>query len=153
LPWRLFGTSGHKDPPPGGVLRNYLRCSPPPDGTRRGPYNFKCIVDPCHLTSLRVHSMETDRTDWTCNDRGERARNRDRHHLSFYSVDHLQLNHYFTRSESELADKMRRGNISNTSVRYTRKVRHLAERIERKTGEDRAVLDFLDRLGTPHERT
>lgn len=148
LPWHMFGTSGHKTPPEDGVLRNYLRRAPVPAGNRLGLYNFKCLVDPCHLTAVRVHSMETDGSDHTCNDRGDGARNRHRHNPGFYSADYLQLNHYFTRSEAEVTKKMRRGQMMGTnSQRYMRKVQSLVEHIEKETVEDRTALTFLERIG------
>ena len=60
LPWHMFGRSGHQSPPEGGVLRNYLRRARDPMSEVRGVRAFKCVVDPCHLTAVRVHSMETD---------------------------------------------------------------------------------------------
>ena len=52
------------------MLRNYLRRAADPMSEVRGVRAFKCIVDPCHLTALRVHSMETDGSGRTFNDRG-----------------------------------------------------------------------------------
>ena len=67
------------------------------------------IVDPCHLTALRVHSMETDGSGRTCNDAGVAVEEKEREKPGFYSAAHLQLNHYYTRSEAELAAKIGRG--------------------------------------------
>ncbi len=147
FPWRMFGTSGHKVPPEGGILRNYLRCASASAHDQPALCNFKCMIDPCHLTAVRVHSMETDGSDQTCNDRGETVRNCDRRDRKFYSADHLQLNHYYTRSEAEVAEKIRRGHMNGDDRRYLRKVRHVMECIDQETVEDRTVLAFLDRVG------
>ncbi|MDZ7617015.1 MAG: glycosyltransferase family 92 protein [Patescibacteria group bacterium] len=147
LPWRMFGTSGHKTPPDGGILRNYLRCSPVSAHDQPALRNFKCIVDPCHLTAVRVHSMETDGSDQTQNDRGEAVARCNRHRRCFYSADHLQLNHYYTRSEAEVAEKVQRGHMNGDDQRYLRKVRQVMECLDRETVEDRTVLEFLDRAG------
>lgn len=148
LPWHMFGRSGHAMPPQGGVLRNYLRRAADPMSDVRGIRAFKCVVDPCHLTALRVHAMETDGSGRTCNDRGEEATERARERREFYSADHVQLNHYYTRSEAELAAKIERGpNLRGKLPEYARKVRRTVTNIERDEVEDRAALDYLARIG------
>lgn len=148
LPWHMFGRSGHVVPPSDGVLRNYLRRAADPMSEVRGIRAFKCIVDPCHLTALRVHAMETDGSGLTCNDRGVRFSERDRERPGFYSADHLQLNHYYTRSEQELAQKIGRGpNLAGKAPEYARKVRRTVANIERAEVEDRSALDYLARIG------
>jgi hypothetical protein len=149
LPWHMFGRSGHVEPPEGGVVRNYLRRAADPMSEVRGIRAFKCIVDPCHLTALRVHSMETDGSPRTCNDRGEvAASDRERQRPGFYSAEHLQLNHYYTRSDSELAAKIGRGpNLRAKSPQYARKVLRTVANIEADEVEDRAALDYLERSG------
>ncbi|MER2508216.1 MAG: glycosyltransferase family 92 protein [Amaricoccus sp.] len=148
LPWHMFGHSGHETPPEGGVLRNYLRRAADPMSDVRGVRAFKVIVDPCHLTALRVHSMETDGSDRTCDDRGEPASVAEREKPGFYSADHVQLNHYYARSRQELAEKIGRGpNLVAKSPEYARKVRRTVENIEAAEVEDRAALDYLARIG------
>jgi Glycosyltransferase family 92 len=148
LPWHMFGHSGHRAPPEGGVLANYLRRAADPMSGLRGVRAFKAVVDPCHLTAVGVHAMETDGEDRTCNDRGEAARLAERDRPGFYSADHLQLNHYYARSEAELAAKIGRGpNLAGKASAYERKVRRTVANIERETVEDRAALDYLSRIG------
>ena len=66
----------------------------------------------------------------------------------FYSADHLQLNHYYTRSEAELAAKIGRGpNLAAKLPEYERKVRRTVANIEADEVEDRAALDYLARIG------
>jgi hypothetical protein len=148
LPWHMFGRSGHGSAPEGGVLRNYLRRARDPMSDVRGIRAFKVIVDPCHLTALRVHSMETDGSGRTCNDTGVEVEERERERPGFYSAAHLQLNHYYTRSEEELAAKIGRGpNLAAKRSEYERKVRRTVENIEADEVEDRAALDYLARIG------
>ena len=148
LPWHMFGRSGHVEPPGGGVLTNYLRRARDPMSDVRGVRAFKVIVDPCHMTAARVHSMETDGSFLTANDKGVSVEEKERMKPGFYSVDHLQLNHYYTRSESELAAKIGRGpNLTAKAPEYTRKVRRTVANIEADEVEDRAALDYLARIG------
>jgi hypothetical protein len=148
LPWHMFGRSGHAAAPGGGVLRNYLRRARDPMSDVRGIRAFKVIVDPCRVTALRVHSMETDGSGRTCNDAGLVAEERERERPGFYSAAHLQLNHYYTRSEAELAAKIARGpNLAAKRGEYERKVRRTVANIEADEVEDRAALDYLARIG------
>jgi hypothetical protein len=148
LPWHMFGRSGHAARPEGGVLRNYLLRAADPMSDLRGVRQFKCIVDPCHLTRVGVHSMETGGGARTANDRGEEAEIAARGRPGFYSADHLQLNHYYARSEAELAAKIGRGpNLASKAPEYARKVRRTVANIERDQVEDRAALEYLARIG------
>lgn len=148
LPWHNFGRNGHMEPPEGGVLQNYtLRAADPMSGAR-GVTNFKTIVDATRVTALKVHSYEIDGKAQTCNDRGEVFTVSQRGDRAFYSADHIQLNHYYTRSEAELAAKIARG--SNQSVearRHAARVRRNVANIEADTVEDRSALAFLERVG------
>lgn len=148
LPWHMFGRSGHITPPEGGVLRNYLRRAKDPMSDTRGIRAFKCIVDPCHLTALRVHSMDVDGSADSVNDCGRPATPAQRDKPDFYSAEHIQLNHYYTRSELELAAKISRGpNLRAKSPEYERKVRRTMHNIEEHEVEDRTAVDFLVRIG------
>lgn len=148
LPWHNFGRGGHMTPPEGGVVQNYTRRAADPMSGARGVTNFKTIIDPCHVTAVKVHSYEVDGQAVTCNDRGTRFALKDRKSRAFYSTDHIQLNHYYTRSEAELAAKIERG--SNQTVEATRhaaRVRRNVANIEAEEVVDRTAPNFLARLG------
>jgi hypothetical protein len=148
LPWHMFGRSGHAEPPEGGVLRNYLRRARDPMSDVRGVRAFKVVADPCRMTAARVHSMETEGSFRTANDAGRTVEEKERTEPAFYSADHLQLNHYYTRSEAELAAKIGRGpNLTAKTPEYARKVRRTVANIEADEVEDRAALDYLARIG------
>jgi hypothetical protein len=148
LPWHMFGRCGHKTPPEGGVLRNYLLRAADPMSDTRGVRAFKCIVDPCHLTALKVHSMETDNSDRTCNDRGECVPLAARDRREFYSADYIQLNHYYVRSDAELAEKVARGHfVTAMQARYARKIARTVANIEKDVLEDLAAPEYLKRIG------
>ena len=148
LPWHMFGRSGHMTAPEGGVLRNYTRRNPDPMSAVKGLRNFKMIVDPCHVTALKVHVIETDGSADTCNDRGEQFSNKGREGRGFYSADRIQLNHYYTRSDEELRAKIARGpNLTTPDADHLRRVMRKVASIEADEVEDRAALDFLARKG------
>ncbi len=146
LPWHMFGHSGHAAPPEGGLLRNYLMRAADPMSDERGIRQFKCIVDPCHVTEAGVHSFATDGAYVTANDRGETVPLDRRRLPGFYSTDHLQLNHYYARSRQELEEKVGRGpNLTTKSPEYRRKVMRTVGNIEKTQTEDRAALEYLAR--------
>jgi len=152
LPWHNFGRNGHDKTPPGGVLENYTRRAADPTSGERGVSNFKTIVDPCHVTAIKVHSYEIDGEGVACNDLGQPAKNADRGAAGFYSAQHVQLNHYYSRSEEELSAKIARG--SNQSVaadRHAARVRRNVANIEAQEVEDRCALEFLARIDAANE--
>jgi hypothetical protein len=147
LPWHMFGRSGHAAAPEGGVVRNYLRRAADPMSDLRGVRQFKCLVDPCHVTEVGVHACAVDGAYVTANDRGVEVPLAGRERRGFYSADHLQLNHYYTRSAAELEAKVGRGpNLVSKAPEYRRKVLRTVANIERDEVEDRAALDYLERL-------
>ena len=147
LPWHMFGRSGHAEPPEGGVLKNYLRRARDPMSEVRGVRAFKVIVDPCRMTAARVHAMETDGSFRTANDSGLTVAERERAKPAFYSADHLQLNHYYSRSDAELQAKVGRGpNVASKAPEYRRKVLRTVENIEAAQVEDRSALEYLARI-------
>lgn len=148
LPWHMFGRSGHMDVPEGGVVANYTRRNPDPMSGARGLRNFKMIVDPCHVTAIKVHTVETDGSSDTCNDRGQRFTARAREGREFYSAERIQLNHYYTRSDAELRAKIARGpNLTTPDADHLRRVMRKVDNIEAGEVEDRAALEFLERVG------
>ena len=65
----------------------------------------------------------------------------------FYAAEHLQLNHYYTRSAAELEQKINRGpNLDAKRHAYRRKVMRTVTQIEAHTVEDRRALNFLARV-------
>jgi hypothetical protein len=148
LPWHMFGRAGHKTPPAGGIIHNYTRRNPNPMSDEKGLRNFKMIVDPCHVTALKVHEIEVDQSTDTCNDRGQRFKVTTRGTPSFYSADHIQLNHYYTRSDAELQTKIARGpNLTTPDADHLRRVMRKVAAIEADEVTDRAALDWLARQG------
>jgi hypothetical protein len=146
LPWHMFGRNGHMVPPAGGMVQNYTRRAADPMSRKRGICNFKCIADPCHITGISVHALQVDGSFDCVNDKGQHADLRNREKPKFYSADVLQLNHYYARSEQELAEKIGRGVFPSTKITgHGRRVRQIVENIEADEVEDRAAQDYLAR--------
>jgi hypothetical protein len=148
LPWHMFGRSGHVEAPAGGVVESYTRRNPDPMSAARGLRNFKMIVDPCHVTAMKVHQIEVDGSADTCNDQGQRFTARGREGRAFYSAKRIQLNHYYTRSDAELRAKMARGpNLTTPDADHLRRVMRKVEAIETDEVEDLAAVTWLRRHG------
>lgn len=145
LPWHMFGTSGHKAKPPGGVLTNYTRRAANPIGGGEPASNFKCIVDPCEVTDISVHQFKTKEFgELTSNDAGKRTNRKGRKEKSFYSNDFLQLNHYYTKSEEEMQAKIARGwTYARSNGHVGDKMKTTVRAIEANEIEDLAMIEFL----------
>ena len=97
--WRVYGTSGWKQPPEGLVIENYLMRAP---DDYNGNRQVKSIVHPRSVTGrpsfhhfpLRGGAVGEDRRP---------TESADRHR----SADLLRVNHYYTRSEAEFERKRR----------------------------------------------
>ncbi|HVK91745.1 MAG TPA: glycosyltransferase family 92 protein [Mycoplana sp.] len=145
LPWHMFGTSGHRSRPNGPVVLNFTRRCADPLAPTEHATNFKCIVDPCEVVEVTIHQFKTRGFgDQTVNDAGFRASRRGRKDHRFYSNAFLQLNHYYSKSEEEMAAKMARGsNYAVSSERLAEKMRSTLRDIEGAEVEDRAMIDFV----------
>jgi len=145
LPWHMFGRNGYDAPPSGGVVRNYIHRARDPLASPHA-LNWKCIVDPCHVTRVRVHGFEIDGRKAGVNDVGRSSPHRLRSDRAFYSRAAIQLNHYYTRSNQELQAKINRGsNKTVESKKHLKRVMRIVDAIESDTVEDRTAFEFLDR--------
>jgi Glycosyltransferase family 92 len=146
LPWHMFGRSGHMVAPAGGVVANYTRRNPDAMSDARGLRNFKMIVDPCHVTALKVHEIWVDGSTDTCNDAGHRFTSAGRESRAFYSAKAIQLNHYYTRSDAELRAKIARGpNLTTPDADHLRRVMRKVAAIEADEVEDLAAVEWLQK--------
>lgn len=147
LPWHMFGTSGHARVPEGGILPNFRMRARDPMGDAPGLRAFKMLVDPCRLSALRVHSMETCGTQETWNDAGHKSSFAGRDKPEFYSTAAVQLNHYYTRAQADLEAKISRGpNLVAKTKDYRRKVLRTVASIEADLIEDNRARDCAARL-------
>ena len=103
--WILFGSSGHRERPDGGVLRSYVRCLP----LRHSQHTLvKSIVRlPCTAAAWSPHAFRHScpdlplvRTDHSVQE-GPRA--------DEPVHNDLVIHHYATKSQREFELKMRRG--------------------------------------------
>jgi len=145
LPWHMFGPGGHETTPKGPIALNYTQRARNPLSRAANLSNFKCIIDPCEVVQVSVHQFRTrQHGDRTVNDAGRQASRSDRKQPGFYSSQFLQLNHYYSKSNEELAAKIARGWSSDaTRAKYEAKVLETVRNIEADVVEDRAMVEFL----------
>jgi len=114
LPWHNFGPSGHAARPTGLVIESYVERGafpPPPDAITL--LHYKSIVDPTQVRRAKTHHVELiGEGEVMYNDRGERFAYLDRTDPRHASSDAFQLNHYFTRSQEEMREKIAKGRVS-----------------------------------------
>lgn len=146
LPWHMFGHSGHKKPPEGGVVRNFTeRASLPyrkPDLLLR----HKCIADPTKITRINIHLVYTsDMQLTTSNAVGAVISQLNRKEPGFFTSEGIQLNHYYCLSEEEMWEKINRGAANFASAdEYKKRVLSKVAEMESLTEADDCAVRFLD---------
>ena len=154
LHWHMFGTSGHKVRPEGLVIENYTRRArlPTPINAER-LCKWKSIVDPSQVSGvISPHTFSlldgrlgayNENREWF--DREDRVNAPSRI---------LRLNHYFTKSEQELAAKVAKGSACRRPTDNDRPKGWASERahlVDTDTVVDEEILRFLkplrERLG------
>jgi len=121
VPWAVFGSSGHKTRPPGLVIESYTLRSARPRNSRW----FKSIVDPRGVVrAMGPHAFSY----------------RDRNYAgpvpAFVPFERLRINHYWTKSEEELRQKLMRPR-ADTGAAYA----PTAERALTITSAETSVFD------------
>ena len=146
LPWTMFGPSGHDTRPEIPAAFAYTQRA----AHRQKPIlNFKCIVDPLDVVEVRVHRFRTRfMGKKSVNDVGYMAYYKDREKETFLSDSALQLNHYYTRSRSDLEAKLTKGAVSASPIdRRNNEVLEKVAIIENTAVEDRCAIEFLAKNG------
>ena len=146
LPWHMFGHNGHSLAPEGWVTRNFTSRAPVPYALKSDLLRFKCVVDPCRISGVGVHSFETvDMRDQTANAAGFVAKNSQRKRPDFFTSSSLQLNHYYLLSKTELEQKLDRGpiNFGNRKDYRNRVIQKIAE-IEANPVEDHKAVAYFN---------
>lgn len=147
LPWVMFGPNGHDMPPDDPAMLAYTTRGE----VAPGPLlNFKCIVDPTRVTQVSIHKFVTaDLGSSSVNDQGFKAHHyRARSRAGFLSTDHIQLNHYYTRSVAEMQTKITKGAVSGVSPdTRAAAIRTKVDLIAKTEQPDLAAPDFLARHG------
>jgi hypothetical protein len=128
--WTMFGTSGHKTRPNGLVMEAYTLKAPQLSRP-------KSIVQPSEVRGVsNAHLLDYDEGRRVAyNERGELVGK-----LGPFSSDVLRLNHYYTRSEEELARKRAR-NIQSWLSDGTRVDWHVSQ-IEIAPQRDLSIMRF-----------
>jgi hypothetical protein len=127
IPRYEFGTSGHKVAPSGPTFESFTR--------RAVITDRKAAVRPHALRLVGTHHSRVDGSTM---------------YLTPAATVPLRINHYFTRSESEFSEKLRRGwpHLASTNHGAKWRVANKSNEVE-----DRAILDWLAKSRTPIARS
>ena len=153
--WVMFGSSGHKQKPEGGVLENYLRRGDLnggvqyahlrlPDGSYRSENaHIKSIVQPskvvgCKNAHFMLYADNARAVD-------ENGRPIDGPFTAKVSVNALRINHYWSKSEDECRHKFNRGFADGSGARDWNEF--LAHEEVLNTVHDDTVLRVVAQLG------
>jgi Glycosyltransferase family 92 len=104
----MFGTSGHKEKPDGLAIESYVMKWP-------AAQSIKSIVDPGRtVRCLNPHAFIYREGDFAVD---EHKRPIDGWFTDEFTVEHLRINHYYTRSEAEFREKLRHVRADNAKLR------------------------------------
>jgi hypothetical protein len=114
--WRIYGTNGHREPPEGLVIENYVM-----RGRDRHPDNrfVKLIVQPRRTLRPYGGPHTFEHLGFAVGEDRCPVRS---HLRAPASVEVLRINHYYSRSMVELARKRARPNATDGEVRETAQV-------------------------------
>lgn len=144
--WLMFGTSGHAAPVEGPLVEHYTMRAPVPTGAIKDPLlaNYKSVVQPHRIVGNRgAHNFVTDVEG--CNGYDEARRQIRRKAPRRVTVEHLRINHYYTKSHAEWQTRFGRTEGPGTVARDAF-LRAAFETVERAPVEDRTVQRYLPAL-------
>jgi hypothetical protein len=141
--WKMFGHSGHRHRPPGFIIKNYVRCAPQLSAMT------KAIVRSDRIETVQVHNCMTT-TRRTVNDMGVPLHEDWVHPEPDRSEESVRVNHYFTRSYEEYAEKISRGQVDGRTQKVLEPYEDFDYEDEDTTLADRAA-DVEDWLAIFHE--
>ena len=154
--WVMFGSGGHKEKPKGGVLENFLRRGDLnggvkythlrlPDGSYRSENShIKSIVQPSKVAGCPNPHFMLYKNDARAVD--ENGRPIDGPFTEQVSVQHLRINHYWSKSEEECRYKFDKGFADGKGARDWNE--YLLHEEVLNSVHDDTVLRVVAQLGT-----
>ena len=148
LPWHNFGPDGHVKAPDGLVIKNYTEKAVfPPDLQRKSLLRYKTILNPAATSSAGTHCFHFHNMGPALiNEIGQRIPIDHFQDPKYAIQGDFQLNHYFTRSVAELAEKVRKGRVSSQGNVVENFVESRLRQYEIKTCRDTKIHKHLEEL-------
>lgn len=148
LPWFNFGPDGHVEQPRGLVIENYReRAVYPFRADQYALVRHKTLVDPSRVTAAGTHMHALDGgPPASFTERGERITPETARDFRLLVSERLRLNHYFTRSEAEMARKLAKGRISRAGAVAMDALDNRLRQYHRATERDDAIQRFVPAL-------
>ena len=142
---REFAFCGHESPPEGPVIGNYTLTRPMTSSDRA---KYKSITDPARVRAVRsAHGFVLDEGADVQDERLEPLQ-KDAQRRFDIRMDHLRVNHYFTKSRDEFRQKLARGNMTDRPD-WRDKITRAVEELDRDSSEtDTTIQRFLPALET-----
>lgn len=136
--WVMFGSNGHRTRPDGLVISNYTMCEGGPRNT------FKSVVNPRLFQAAKSMHYSLYKNKMQCvNEKYLPIRNS--HGVPNPTVDHLRINHYWSKSYEDGLVKINRGKVDNWPVE--RDMVYWQERDDQiNRVEDTLILRYEDEL-------
>lgn len=144
VPWLMYGFSGHDQPVPGLVIENYTQRAPfPPTKHGKMLLRWKSVVNPAAVVAVSdVHMFKiVGGTTGGVDERHEPVLKGVRKDPPPANL--LRINHYYTRSRLEFAEKSHRNPFGTLTAG---KRQRRADLIEADTVHDETIWRFLPAL-------
>lgn len=149
IPWHMFGTSGHRTLPDGLLIENFTwRSEFPPKRKDFELLQYKSIVDPSKVTAIKnshwFYLKSNERA--TFNENSQQFTTLKEFNPKFAVSDKLRLNHYFTKSRSDLEKKLVSGRADRPAAPLGAKYKRtkiIAAKIENNQVEDYLIHKYL----------
>jgi hypothetical protein len=158
--WVLFGSSGHLKRPAGPVIEAYQRCLDKESAQRdefgrekdRTKTHYvtawadygKCIVQPRFVRLMGVHKPKKLWIGRVLDENRQVARPLDPRGKISYSV--LRINHYWAKSQEDMAEKVRKGNIDNRNEPPRKLETWLKRERQLNVAQDRTILEIWEKV-------
>lgn len=142
--WAVFGSSGHRDKPPGLVLESYVRRSDDPGINR----HVKSIVNPRRVRAFCLPHFFMYDQGLAVDERRRPITGPPFSHTDGVSFERMRLNHYAVKSEEEFRLKLARGPADSS---IPKRDRFSETQLARMAGqyndvEDRTIQMHLEEL-------
>jgi hypothetical protein len=148
VPWTNFGPSGHETKPEGLVVENYTECAQHPlHPKQRSLLRYKSIVDPAEVSGMGSHHFPLKKLGLvSLNERGDTLNLHSNTDPAFVATDLLRLNHYFTRSREEMAQRLAKGRVSRNGQVVDNYLKRRLDAYAVQTARDETILQFVPEL-------
>ena len=115
IPWVMFGSNNHNKKPNGIIIDNYTKCE------KIQNKHVKTMCRPRYVNKICIHGVELNKTNLYIDSKKNIIESPFNEN---YTIDLIQINHYWGKSEEDLKEKIERGRAPINKKREMQKNYH-----------------------------